>query len=175
MEKKIESITIEELMRPNTDGSIPVLIDVQHKDISWAENTANYAGEQENGHLRLINANYPVRYNGHKYMPSVFSFTMPSEDGVKVSSTTITISAVDRRVIEIIRSVKTKPRAIIEAFFVKDDNIVTFSKLYKYEFEMSSVSWDGISAKWNLEFDPVMQLNIPRDLATSARCPAVND
>ena len=174
-EKQIEAITVEELLKPQTDGTIPVLIDIRHEDIVWAENTKEYSGDQENGHLRLINANYPVMYNGHKYMPSVFSFTMPSEDGRKVGSTNITISAIDKRIIEIIRSVSTKPKAVIEAFFTRQGNEVLFSKLYKYEFEMDSVSWNGVSAKWTLIFDPTMQLNVPRDLATQSRCPSVNN
>lgn len=169
MEKKIESATIAELLRPDTDGSIPVLLDIYHKDIEWGD----LDNEQEAGHLRLINANYSVKYNGHSYMSSVFTFSPPQEDGKKVGNANITISAIDKRIIEIIRSVSSKPVATIEAFFVKNDNEVSFSRLFNYEFEMTSVSWDGISAKWNLVFDPVSILNIPRDLATQARCPAV--
>lgn len=178
MEKVFETATIEELLGQNTDGSIPVLIDIQHDDITWSENTSDYTGDQENGHLRLINANFPVMYKGdsgtaHRYMPSVFKFTLPSENGKEVGSTSITISAIDQRVIEVIRSVSTKPKAVIEAFFMRSDDTIMFSRLYRYEFEMNSVSWDGVSAKWNLVFDPAMQLNVPRDLATQARCPAV--
>jgi hypothetical protein len=106
-------------------------------------------------------------------MSSVFTFSPPQEDGKKVGNANITISAIDKRIIEIIRSVSSKPVATIEAFFVKNDNEVSFSRLFNYEFEMTSVSWDGVSAKWNLVFDPVSILNIPRDLATQARCPAV--
>lgn len=178
MAKSFEQATIEELLAEKTDGSFPVLIDIQHDDIVWAENTNSYTGDQENGHLRLINANYSVMYKGdnseaHRYLPCAFTFTLPEENGKKVGTTSIQISAIDKRIIEVIRSVSTKPKAVIEAFFVRNDNSITFSKLYKYQFEMDSVSWDGVSAKWNLVFDPTMQLNIPRDLATQTRCPAV--
>lgn len=178
MAKNFEQATIEELLAEKTDGSFPVLIDIQHDEIVWAENTSSYTGDQENGHLRLINANYSVMYKGdsleaHRYLPCAFTFTLPEENGKKVGTTSIQISAIDKRIIEVIRSVSTKPKAVIEAFFVRNDNSITFSKLYKYQFEMDSVSWDGVSAKWNLVFDPTMQLNIPRDLATQTRCPAV--
>lgn len=170
MEKNIETVTVEELLSRDTGGSIPILVDIEHSDIVWNDGSS----DQEDGHLRLINANYTVKYDGHTYRPSVFTFTLPSEDGKKVGSTTITISAIDQRVIEVIRSVETKPTATIVAFFSKEDSTITFSKIYNYVFEMDSVSWDGVSAKWSLVFDPVMNKNIPRDLATAARCPAVN-
>lgn len=165
--RKIEAVAAEELLRPQTDGSIPVLVDVQHPGIVWKDGS----GDQENGHLRLINANFPVKYSGHYYMPCVFKFTMPSEDGKKVGSTDITISAIDRRIIEIIRSVSSNPRAVIEAFFTKSGSTVYFSRLYRFEFEMSDCTWDGATARWSLTFDPSMQLNVPRDYASAGRCP----
>lgn len=165
--RKIEVMTAEELLRPATSGSFPILVDIQHPEIVWKDES----GDQEDGHLRLINANYPVKYSGHYYLPCVFKFTMPSEDGKKVGSTDITISAIDKRIIEIVRSVASKPKAVIEAFFTKKDSQIYFSRLYKYEFEMCGCTWDGVSAKWSLVFDPAMQLNVPRDLATMTRCP----
>lgn len=165
--RKIETMTAEELLRPATGGSFPILVDIQHTEIVWTDGS----DDQEDGHLRLINANFPVRYSGHYYLPCVFKFTMPSEDGKKVGSTDITISAIDKRIIEIIRSINSKPKAVIEAFFTKYDSTVYFSRLYKYEFEMTNCIWDGATAKWTLVFDPTMQLNVPRDLASQARCP----
>ena len=180
MEKIFDSITVDELFSTHTSGSFPVLIDIQSDDIVWADNDGETVGDQENGHLRLINANYSVMYKGdndkaHRYMPCSFTFSMPEENGKKVGSTSISISAIDQRIIEVIRLVENKPIAVIEAFFAKKDNTITFAKLYKYVFEMSGVTWDGVTAKWNLTFDPAMQLNVPRDLATKSRCPAVVD
>lgn len=167
--KTVEVATIEELFSSSTDGSIPVLLDIEHQDIIWQDADL----EQDNGHLRLINAPYSVRYEGKKYLPSYFEFSMPSEDGKTISSTSVTISAIDQRIISVIRSVNDKPTVTFHAFFTKKDNLITFSKLFKYKFQMDSVSWNGISAKWNLIFDPTMQLQVPRDVGTSLRCPGV--
>lgn len=177
MSRCIDSITLEELFNKSTDGSFPVLVDITHNDIMWRDDDQG----QEDGHLRLINANYPVLYQGDndtgrkKYLPSHFVFTPPSEDGKSVSGASVTISAIDRRIVEVIRMIENKPRMRVEAFFERtEDDKIVFRRLYHYEFELSSVTWDGVSAKWELTFDPTMSLNVPRDLATINRCPSIN-
>lgn len=169
--RTIEAVTFAELFKDYTDGSFPVLMDIYHEDITWSSDDT----EQEQGHLRLINANYKVKYEGNIYQPAHFNFVAPSEDGKTIGSTSVSISAIDRRIVEVIRGINSKPAASIVAVFAKtDNNSVIFSKLSQYEFEMTNVSWNGVSATWNLIFDPTASLNVPRDLATSVRCPGIN-
>ena len=108
-------------------------------------------------------------------MPCSFDFTRPSEDGKKIGNATISISALDQRIIEIIREIKDdEPVAVIEAFFMKEGNDFLFSKLYHYDFLMKSVDWSDISANFELIFDNTMQQNVPKDLGTIFRCPGAN-
>lgn len=174
--KETETWTIKELFSQSSGGTIPILIDIQHEKIVWQDGST----EQENGHLRLINDTVPVRYNGHKYMPARFDFKLPSEDGKKVGNTSVGISAIDQRIIEVIRSIGDKPpKAIFEAFFAKRgtgaDLSFIFSKIYQYEFSMISANWNDVTAQWDLVFDDVMNYNVPKDLGTQLRCPAVNE
>ena len=174
--KTITVATLKELFEENSSGVIPILADVQHDGIVWTDNSY----EQEDHHLRLINDTCAVKYNGHKYLPSNFSFTMPEENGKKIGSTTITISAIDQRITEIIRSITEKaPKLVIESFFVKRDvdgnTAYAFSKMCHYEFEMTNVRWDSLNAQWDLVFDSTMQLNVPLDEANDLRCPAINE
>ena len=114
--RTIETVTLEELFAEQTNGVLPILADIQHDGIIWTDGST----EQENGHLRLINDTVPVRYNGYKYMPAYFEFTQPQEDGKKVGSTNITVSAIDQRSQEIIRSINdTRPTLVIETFYCK--------------------------------------------------------
>ena len=65
---------------------------------------------------------------------------------------------------------------MFEAFYTRlTDTQIVFSKLYYYEFQMDSATWDGITAKWNLVFDSAAQLNVPRVLATVNRCPSITN
>lgn len=167
--KQIETLTLEELLGSSTEGSIPILLDIRHDELVWNDGSL----EQENGHFRLINSTTAVKFNGHKYYPAVFDCNMPTEDGNKVGNTSITVSSIDRRVVEIIRSITTNPTCVIEAYFTKiNDSEFMFSKLNHYEFQMTSVTWDDTTAKWNLVFDPSMQINIPVDVGTKSRNPA---
>lgn len=169
MVKNIDSMTIEELYSQDTASSIPILLTIRHGGIVWTDNS----GAQENGFLRLINSNVPVIYEDKKYLPANFIFELPSEDGKKVGDTKISISAIDQRIIEVIRSIDSNPIAEITAVFQYiSETEITFKKLYNYRFEMQSVEWNGVSAQWKLMFDPAMNVNIPADLATSIRCPS---
>ena len=169
--KKIETVTLKELMNNSTEGSFPFMLEITHPKIVWQDTK-----DQENGYLRLINDIYAVKFEGKKYLPSVFSFTQPTEDGRTISNASISISTVDQRIIEIIRQIDTNPRCKVVGLFAKlDDERVSFRKLYNYEFEMSSVNWNNTSAQWELTFDPAMQLNVPRDTSTIYRNPGANE
>jgi len=173
--KNIPIVTIKELMDQSSSACLPILVDIQHPSIVWAD-----GDDQENGHLRLINDSVAIKYKGDDteaktYYPASFEFTLPSEDGKTVGNTKVTISAIDQRVIKIIRSIDSKAKARFVAFFAKQESNYYFQKLYNYEFEMQGVDWNGITANWNLVFDPVMKLNVPRDLGTSRRFPSVNE
>lgn len=169
MSKNIEAATLEELYAQNTDGFLPILVEIQDDNIIWQTKDAY----DEDGYLRLVSGNIPVMFEGKKYRPAVFVFEPPSEDGKKVGNTNITISAVDRKVVEIIEQIETKPNVRIVAAYCKtNDEEIIFSKIYHYNFTMGSVQWDGVTAKWQLTFDTAMEQNAPVDLATEARCPA---
>lgn len=173
--RHIETVTLEELFSQDTSGAIPILADVVHENIIWKDDSY----EQENHHLRLINDTTAVKYKGHVYMPAYFGFVTPQEDGKKIGNTTITISAIDQRIIEVIRSItENPPRLIIETFFCKtkinERTAFQFSSLGRYEFRMTNVRWNETTAQWDLVFDPAMQLNVPVDTANEIRCPAVN-
>ena len=172
MPHNIEAATSEELFKQDTDGCIPLLVDITDDNIIW--NSPDSL--DENGHLRLVYGNIPMIYEGKKYRPANFSFEPPSEDGVKVGSASVTISAIDQRVTEIIETIESSPHlTVIAAYSKMGDEEFVFSKLYHYEFTMGSVQWDGITAKWNLTYDSAMEQNCPVDMATEARCPAAYD
>lgn len=173
--KTINSITIKELFDQNTSGLIPLLADIQHDHIKWGPNDM----EQEDGHLRIINDAASVKYQDKRYMPSYFAFTLPQEDGKKIGNSTITISSIDKRIVEIIRSINSVPPVlVINAAFAKKDFDgkvgFTFYDLGEYRFKMTNCRWDSTTAQWDLVFDTTMQLNVPVDIGTIYRSPSVN-
>lgn len=173
--KSINSIALKELFSESTSGNIPLLAEIRHEHIKWKDNSQ----EQDDGYFRIINDTAPVRYKGKRYMPAFFSFSIPSEDGKKIGNTTITISAIDQRIIEIIRSINSKPPVlVINAVFVRktiDDKMAyEFHELGEYRFLMTNVRWSETTAQWDLVFDSTMQINVPIDKGTEFRNPAIN-
>jgi hypothetical protein len=166
--------TIEELHSRHTDGTFPVLIDVQHDYILWSKEMLD-SGKYENGHLRLINDPRGVVYQGFYYSPAAFVFSPPSDDGKVEGNASITVSAIDATMYKIIQNMTSPAVAHITTVFEKVSlNEVVFTPIQSIVMEMRAVEWDKLTAKWKLNKDPVLSLNIPRDLGTVQRCPSAN-
>lgn len=173
--KNINSVTLKELFNEDTSGVFPLLADIQHDNIIWHDDSM----EQEDGHFRIINDNAAVKYKGQRFIPCNFSFTFPSEDGKKIGNTTITVSAIDQRIIEIVRSINNIPPVlVIKSVYVRrtiEDKIAyEFHDLAEYRFKMNNCRWSESTAQWDLVFDSSMQINVPIDMGTEFRNPAIN-
>ena len=167
-----------------TDSTfLPVLIDIKHSGIYWGPDTGEGQARQENGHLRLVNDVRGLMFKGDDvaprwYAPCTFSFKPGKDDGKNTANASVTISAADSRIIEVIRSIEESLYCQVVALYAKmksDTGKVTytFTKIYGKEFEMTSVSWDGISAQWTLNPDSTLDSNTPRDKGSLFRFPSI--
>ena len=75
--KNINAVALEELWKKDTDGHIPVLMEIFNPDIKWEDGSL----EQENMYLRVIDDSNPVMYKGKKYLACKFNYTPPEENG----------------------------------------------------------------------------------------------
>lgn len=167
----METNVLEELHKRHSSGSFPVLIDIYHDRILW--DSASLKKGFENGHLRIINDTRGVVYKGKTYLPSVFSYSPPSEDGKAEASASITVSAVDRKMLTVIENMHGSGTATITTIFEKISvNEVVFTPIKTVVFETGNVEWDKLTAKWKLSRDPITVLNVPRDIGTKQRCPS---
>ena len=83
------------------------------------------------------------------------------------------LSAVDRKILGVIENMRGSGVAKITTVFEKISiDEVVFSPIQTIVFETGSVEWDKLTAKWKLSRDPVVTLNIPRDIGTKQRCPS---
>lgn len=173
--RNISSQVFESATQESDSIFIPVLLDIYHSSITWGENDI----QQENGHLRLVNDVRGMKYKGDDkepkyYAPCTFTYKKPKEDGKKKNSASVSISCIDSRMIETIRLVPEDLRCRAVALYAKivDDNgkvKYAFSKLDTKEFLMNGVTWDGITASWNLDPDEVMDVSTPKDTASEFR------
>jgi len=181
--RPLNEVVLDEIAQQNQPVFLPILIDIRHNKITWSDAGLPGMPRQEDGHLRLVNNIQGLMYKGddreaHYYAPCSFAFKPGKEDGKSKSNATIGISAVDYRIIEVIREVDENLTCQIVAMFSKIVNsegrtAYTFSKLYGKLFEMTSVSWDGVTASWQLDPDSTLDMNAPRDKGSYFRFPAI--
>lgn len=159
--KKIDSVTLEEIWAENTDAHIPVLLDIYNPFILWGENND---GSQENCHLRVINDSNTVIFKGKKYIPCALSFKAPQEDGTKIGTASITISALDSRVQQLVAQIRNVSDVDVVAAFVKsDEKTYRFRELSKWKFQIETATVNRSTATFNLVANNVFNLNVPRD------------
>lgn len=174
-EKNIQTVAMEELWKQNTDGHLPVLLEIFNPDIKWEDGSL----EQENMYLRVIDDSNPVVYRGKKYIPARFDFTPPEENGKTIGAASINLSAIDTRVVQMLRSIELQCEVTVMAMFAK---LVTQQGTLTYQFvpldnlraRMPSASYNRITAQLNLTYKDVLKLNVPRDKATKNQLPSVN-
>lgn len=166
----IQTAAMEELWQSHIDGYFPILLEVYNPDIKWDDNSTG----QENMYLRLINDSNSVKYGGKMYLASAFTYTPPEKNGQKVGDASITISVLDSRVMQMLRSVDVPCEVTVVAGFVKNGSTYKFVPLDKLKAVILSATYDRATAKLSLTYKDVMSLNIPKDTATQDMLPSVN-
>lgn len=170
MPQSIQTAALTEIYKSNINGCIPVLIDVQNDKIKWDSTDS----QQMAGHFRLVSDVKGVVYKGNYYHPSALTYTPPAIDGKTVTGASVKISCLDRRAVELIRSIKEPLYVEIIAAFMKHGDDIAFYPLSNMKSWILSSSWSGLTASFPLTFDRTMDLEVPRDTATLQRCPSIN-
>lgn len=178
--KNIQTVVMDELWKEDTDGHVPVLMEIFNPDIKWTDGSL----EQENMYLRLIDDSNPVIYKGKKYIPCKFNYTPPEENGKSIGQASLTISALDTRVTELLRSVLEPCEVSVVAAFAKkvtvnaEGNNITTYKFYpldELKARLESATYSRSTAQLNLVYKDVLKLNVPRNIATKDKLPSVSE
>lgn len=174
----VDVLTMEELLKENIQGYLPILLEVYNPDIVWTEEEKKLYG-QDNCYIRFISDENKVIYNGHTWLPCAFNYTPPDVDGTKVGNASISISALDARVKMLLRTITVASEISVIATFAKVEKeegsgkfIYKFVKLNSLNFTAPSASCNNTTATFNLLFDRALSMNVPVDVATEDRVPS---
>lgn len=173
----LDVVTMKDLWDKDTDGYLPILLEIYNPDIVWTDKEKEVYG-QEDSYVRFIADDIKVVYKGHTYLPCTFEYKPPETDGAKIGTASITISALDVRVKQVIRSIMLPSEVTVVALFGKQtkDNsngfIYKFVELNTLSFTMSTASANKTTVTFNLEYDRSLQQQVPYDMATQERVPA---
>ena len=178
MARNIQAVVLGELAKSYAGGTLPVLIEVYNEELVWGDNSYG----QENMYLRVINDSQSVVYGGKRYIPCSFNMEMPEEDGKTIKPCTLTVSAIDSRMAQMLRSTALKSEVTIKACFSKikkeTQNGKTVEKfaffpLAKYKFKVASANCTRVTATLTLQVEDVLSLQASRDKATADKFPAL--
>ena len=141
------------LLGMTTEALTPYLIEVTNPDL---------------GTFRYTNLDSSVEFEGHTFTPAFFELSPPEKTDGQVGNAKITISAVDQEWIVRIRTTRKKSSLrMISCVVYEDAGNVTVEPVDEIPFALTLVDWDEVSISWDMEFDDVMQINIPCAVADS--------
>lgn len=162
---------MEELWKSGVEGWFPVLVEIYNPDLKWSDSSL----EQDDMYLRVISDTNAVIYKGKKYLPCRFTYTPPEKDGKQVGQASITISALDSRIIQMLRSVEIQCEITVVAGFVKNGSVYKFIPLDTFKGTVASASYNSTTAQLDLTYKDVLALNIPKDTMTKDMLPSVSE
>lgn len=168
--KVIQTAVTEELWKSHVDGWFPVLAEIYNPDLKWQDSSLG----QDNMYLRVISDSNAVVYRGKKYLPCRFTYTPPEKNGKQVGQASITISALDSRIVQMLRSVEIQCEITVVAGFVKSGSVYRFIPLDTFRGTVSSASYNRTTAQLDLTYKDVLTLNVPKDIMTKDMLPSVN-
>lgn len=179
-EKNLQTVAIEEIWKSQSDGFLPVLLEIFNPDIKWEDNDV----EQENCYFRVISDVNGVTYQGKKYMPCKFEFSLPEENGKSIGNASISISAIDTRIVQLLRSIDSECKVTLKAFFAKEaikvedgkeKTVIKFFPIDALKATLSSASYTRTVASFNIIFKDALQLNIPAEVVTKDKLYSITE
>lgn len=153
---------LQQMYRLSTSAMFPALLDI------------TYVEDSVTKHLRLVNNDEDMVYDGNTYSWASFKYTPPSYSDKKIGDGTISISSVDQSIVSIIRGISTRATAsVVAAFYYDEAGTLYFEGIEEWVFELSQVNWNGAVATWTMEYDNRMSIRVPCDKMTAQKCPGV--
>lgn len=150
------SITYKDLSKKFLAGSTPILIEISHKDLS--------------DHIYLTDNNKAIEFEGNTYLPSTIKAQLPENSSETTGSARVSISAVDQRMTELVRSISTPPTLKIVACYYENGII---SKLDGYVFSLTNITINSISMSADLTNDLMLDYSFPNGESNSITTPGI--
>lgn len=152
---------LQQIYRLQTAAMFPALLKI------------TYVEDGVTKYLRLVNNDTDLTYSEEVYSCARFKYTPPKYSDKQIGDGSITISAVDQTIVQIIRSISTRATAQIVAAFYFEDGTLLFEPIEEWTFQLAKVSWDEGVATWQMIYDDRMDILVPCHKMSAQRCPGV--
>lgn len=156
MSRNVTQITREAITAPQTDKVFLLMLEISSSELAQP--------------LYFVQNNESVLSNGNTYIPVNFSMTLPVEESGKVQDTTISISAINRQIIEIVRTIVDPPD--IKVFIIRAD-APDVIEVGPWDFKLRNISYDVNTMSGNLFFETPLRNNISTIRVSNQTFPGV--
>ena len=149
---------IQQLFRRQTTAAFPIFLEIEHAIFP-------------NGILRIVNFHTSLTFNGNVYAAAGFEFTPPKQGDKTVGNAQVVISAIDQTVIQKIREMNSRAKATtVASFYIDEGGSVIIEPMEEWTFTLGKVSWNEISATWEMIFDERMDRVVPVHRMNQVNC-----
>jgi hypothetical protein len=152
MDKKL----LMRIFKKNVVGSTPILLKVSHTDMEEP--------------LYLTDNSQALVYEGNTYIPAYFKIILPESSKESVGLAKITMGAVDLKVINLVRNMKTALKIKFMAEYYEEG---IFSRLDSFEFELTNINWNAMAMEGDLAFKSLLDVEFPSGEFTSLTTPGI--
>lgn len=121
--------------------------------------------------LYFVQNNQNIVSNGNTHLAVNFSATVPTEDDGQVQDTSISISGINRQIIESIRSVT---EAVDVSMFVIRSDAPDVTELGPWEFKLRDVTYNVDTVSGSLQYETSLGNNISTIKVTNQTFPGVS-
>ena len=121
-------------------------------------------------HFYFVNNTQKIIRNGTTYLPLAFRITLPAE-GDEITTATITIDAVDRQIIEVMRKAEDIPEVSFSLILASTPD--ADAEAGPFNFQLKKVSYNSMSLQAELSTGNHLDGAFPRVIKTPYYFPAL--
>lgn len=121
-------------------------------------------------HYYFVNNTQKIIRNGTTYLPLAFRITLPAE-GDEITAATITIDAVDRQIIEVMRKAEDVPEVSFSLILASTPD--ADAEAGPFNFQLKKVSYNSMSLQAELSTGNHLDGAFPRVIKTPYYFPAL--
>lgn len=123
--RQISTTAREAVNASQTDQIFLVILDIDHTDLPAP--------------IRVVNNNESIISNGVTYIPTAFDFILPAQEDGVISNSTLSISNVDRVIVQAIRSISSPPIVTVRVILASDPDTVEAGP---FQFTLTDVTYN---------------------------------
>lgn len=153
-----------EIMKMETYAKFPYLIEITR---FYTENEV-----EKTEILRYANCDEDVTFENKIFSDGYFEISPPEKNTKEISDAKLTISAIDQSWITKIRQTERRAKIrFIASIQYQENSIESIEPIDDILFELMQAQWNESTIQWTMEFDNLLDVNIPCEELSSLNCP----